>query len=387
MMRNVALKRALKSTVFRPLSLLNKLIPKDDNIILLYTGNLRLGSNLRVLYRFLLENGYEEKYKIVCSVESEEYIDPDIPQGVTFITKKQAIKAFLRAKHVFYSTGQIPIKPSREQVVIHMTHGTCPYKTLGKLTKINNGDEFFFSYICASSEYYVPIVAKEYDCPEESVFVSSEPAADALLRPLKEDYHFHNKFKKVLLWLPTFRQSDYLGYSNSANQDLLLVFKPEDYQQLNERLKQSDTLLIVKLHSVQTLTSYEKQHFSNLWIMPNDEMRDLGYDLYQLMLQSDALIGDYSSASLQYLLLDRPLAYVIPDIEDYAEQRGFVFDKPEDYMPGPKIKTKQQFYDFLDELDSGEDPYRGERERVRKIIHKYTDGKSCERLMELSGLR
>lgn len=41
------------------------------------------------------------------------------------------------------------------------------------------------------------------------------------------------------------------------------------------------------------------------------------YDLALLTAQSDGLIGDYSSASLQYLLLDRPMAFVVPDIEEY----------------------------------------------------------------------
>ena len=53
--------------------------------------------------------------------------------------------------------------------------------------------------------------------------------------------------------------------------------------------------------------------------------------MYTLMAHADGLIGDYSSASLQYLLLDRPEAYVVPDLEDYKNTRGFVYDDPEAY--------------------------------------------------------
>ena len=59
--------------------------------------------------------------------------------------------------------------------------------------------------------------------------------------------------------------------------------------------------------------------------------------LYELIGISDALISDYSSVAVDYLLLDRPLGYVLADYEIYREKRGFVFEDPLEYMPGEKI--------------------------------------------------
>lgn len=39
----------------------------------------------------------------------------------------------------------------------------------------------------------------------------------------------------------------------------------------------------------------------------------------------DVMISDYSSIVFDYLLLDRPVIYLIPDYEEYRSQRGFVF--------------------------------------------------------------
>ena len=36
-------------------------------------------------------------------------------------------------------------------------------------------------------------------------------------------------FDKMILWLPTFRKSDYLGYDDSTIEELLPLFKPKDY--------------------------------------------------------------------------------------------------------------------------------------------------------------
>lgn len=381
MLKNVKLKKLIKSTIMPIFSAINKVVPKDDRKVLLYGANFGIEHNLKPLKDFLIEEGYNKKYSIQCGVSDKKYFEDD---GLKYSTKIETILFFLRARHVFYTAGQIPIKPSKSQIVIHMNHGTSDFKTMGKLTKINNGDEFFFSYICVPGDYYVPIAAQEYGCSEENVYVNSEPMTDALLEPIKEDYHLHQQFSKVLVWLPTFRQSDFLGYSNSTNNEPLLIFKESEYSQLNKRLEELNILLIVKLHPAQTLSNYKEAEYSNLWILSNEDMKKKGYDLYQLVRQSDALVGDYSSISLQYLLMDKPLAFVIPDIDVYAKERGFVFSNPEEYMPGHKTKKVPEFYSFLNDIAEGKDDYKEERHRIKKIIHKYDDGKSCERLMKLS---
>jgi len=46
--------------------------------------------------------------------------------------------------------------------------------------------------------------------------------------------------------------------------------------------------------------------------------------LYELIGISDGLLSDYSSVAVDYLLLDRPLGYVLADYNIYKEKRGFV---------------------------------------------------------------
>ena len=129
-----------------------------------------------------------------------------------------------------------------------------------------------------------------------------------------------------------------------------------------------------------------QRHYSHLSVYSHDEFCKSEYDIYTLMAQSDGMIGDYSSMSLQYLLMDHPMAFVVPDIEDYGKTRGFVFEHPEDYMGGHIVKTKEEFQTFLDDFANGRDIYREKRHWVCNQVYKYHDANSTKRILELSGL-
>ena len=136
MIRNVFIKKALKNTVFRFLTLLNAILPKDKSKVLLYSANKGIIFCNITLRKYLLDNNYYRKYNIYCGIEKMEYID-DTPH-VTFVSGLKAIKIFLTSSFVFYTAGQIPIKPSKKQCVIHMNHGNADFKRMGNATNINN---------------------------------------------------------------------------------------------------------------------------------------------------------------------------------------------------------------------------------------------------------
>ena len=382
MIKCTKIKKVLKNSVFPILTGINKLIPKDDQLVLLYSPNKGIGYNLKPLRDYMIEHEYIDQYQIVCCVSSPEYFEDD---GLRYVTQGAGILLFLKAKHVFYTAGQIPIKPSKQQIVIHMNHGTTDYKTLGALTKIDNGDEFYFTYFLASSPLYVPILAKEYRCPERNVIVCNEPMTERIYIP-QNKYDFGG-YKKVLLWVPTFRQSDYLGYDDSSTEALVPLFSEDEYGEINEALSKYDMLLIVKLHPCQSVHGYKRTAFSNFILYSHEDFIEAGFELYDLMGQVDGLIGDYSSASLQFLLTGKPLAYVIPDYEEYAQKRGFVFDDPKHYMPGHIITTKEEFFSFLSDFANGNDPYPERRKEIRDEVHFYQDCNSCSRILSLSGMK
>jgi CDP-glycerol glycerophosphotransferase (TagB/SpsB family) len=60
-------------------------------------------------------------------------------------------------------------------------------------------------------------------------------------------------------------------------------------------------------------------------------------DLSSFLPLCTLLITDYSSVAFDFLLLDRPLIYYVPDIDNYRVVRGFYFS-PDEAMPGPLIR-------------------------------------------------
>lgn len=115
MFKNRKMKKALKNSVFKVVTVVNQYIPKNDKIVLLYSSNMGVRHNLRAVKKYLIENDYDKRYKIYCGIENMEYTEDD-GNHVKYITKLKAFLLFLKAKHVFYSAGQIPIKPSNKQI-------------------------------------------------------------------------------------------------------------------------------------------------------------------------------------------------------------------------------------------------------------------------------
>lgn len=381
MFKNVRLKKLLKSTVFSGLGIVNKLIPKNDGIILLYSPNREIGGNLKAVRDYLLKNKYYNKYHIVCAVPNMKYAD-NIP-NVRYITKIRAFLLFLKTGHVFYTTGQIPIKPAGRQIAVHLDHGTAAIKTIGALSKINNGYEFYFTYYLAPSPIYKPIIAKEFLCKEENVVVCGEACTDIMYGDYVK-YDLGN-YDKIILWAPTFRQSDFYGY-NDSSEELLPMFTEDDYDDLNNELKKYNFRLIVKLHAGQNLSNYRKLKYSHLMIYSDADFKETEMELYSLLPQIDYLLADYSSVFLEYLLLDRPIGFVVPDLEEYRQKRGFIFDKPLDYMPGNIIKCKEELYACFKEWHRGIDTFAEQRKIVRDKIHTYQDGNNAKRAVEIAGL-
>ena len=64
---------------------------------------------------------------------------------------------------------------------------------------------------------------------------------------------------------------------------------------------------------------------------------DADDDLSSFLPLCTLLITDYSSVAFDFLLLDRPLIYYVPDIDHYRATRGFYFTHDE-AMPGPLIR-------------------------------------------------
>ena len=126
---------------------------------------------------------------------------------------------------------------------------------------------------------------------------------------------------------------------------------------------------------------------SNIIFLTNPQLDELDIHFYSLLKDTDALITDYSSVFFDYLLIDKPLAFTVDDLESYGKNRGFVFDNPMDYMPGMKLYVVSDFYDFLSNCLNGVDEYSQQRLDVNEKVNYYKDGNNCKRIIDFVGIK
>jgi len=391
MIKNVFLKNLLINTVFRGISCLNACIKKDDKQILLYS-DLGLRDNLKYLYDYLVKEGYDRNYHIFVAANGCEK-EAELNKRVTFISKTQGVLRFLKAGHVYYCFGKLPIVPGRGQTVCQMWHGTS-FKGFAKnqidSTKKDKLHQFY-THVFASSEYFVPIVKEKFGVPESVVCVAGHPRTDVMVDNRDVNcYGLSNNSSssiqdKVVLLLPTFRKSEKMGMADGDSNRLVPIFDKDDFSELDKQLKELHIKLIIKLHPMQDVSG-ETIDYQNLQFLSNAEFARRGYDLYKLLSDADALVTDYSSVFYDYLLLDRPIGFTEDDVEQYKDTRGFAVD-PEKFRPGMRIRNKNDMAQFLQSIADGMDEYKGEREGICKLSNAYLDSGNCRRALELCNIR
>jgi len=381
MIKNIKLKKFLQNKLFPLFSFINKILPHKDNYILLYS-NMGFRDNILALYNYLIKSEYNKKYKIICSSNDYKQID-STPKNVIFTSNIKGIFYYLRCKHVYYCFGKLPIIPHKRQIVIQMWHGT-PFKAADKSMQISH-DKLYYTHIFSASKHFIPIVSSIFSFPKEKILICGHPRTDILLNSHNIHYDF-GYYHKLIVWTPTFRKSSVLGYEDSHSTSIIPIFKREDFNEIEKFLKEKRVKLVIKLHPVQDLSKYSFTNMEYLILLSHQEFTKRKMELYTLLKQSDALITDYSSVFYDYLLLNRPIAFTEDDLNEYSNNRGYVMPNPEDYKPGYKIKSKEDFFKFIDDITNDIDTFQLERTRVNKLANDYTDGNNCKRALTLSNI-
>ena len=222
------------------------------------------------------------------------------------------------------------------------------------------------------------------------------PRNDYLLRPdmrvdaVVTDWLDCSKYKKTILWMPTFRQSDNAGISEDyiSNETGLPLFNSRaDLSKLSAYLVRNNVLLLFKLHHLQSELSVFNEKFKNIVVVRDEQLRDKGVQLYQFVRYADVLISDYSSISVDFMLLDRPIIYTLDDYDEYSRSRGLFPPNAIDYMPGYHVYSVDQLENAIDEIITGEDVYRSDREAIISEYHTYLDANSSKRVLDVCGIK
>lgn len=189
------------------------------------------------------------------------------------------------------------------------------------------------------------------------------------------------KNSKLLFYLPTVRK----GLKDEGAIFDENIFNYPDYNpdSLDLLLEKNNAYIFVKLHFADNdyFTKGDFQLPKRMIFLDTNILNEHFFTLYHLVDAFDSLITDYSSIFIDYMLLDKPIVFSCPDIENYKKDRGFLVDDPKLLMPGPIVYTQKELEANLSNIFVGEDLYRSEREEKMSLFHSNRDALSSMRLL------
>ena len=346
--------------------------------------------NARALSDYLIENGFNEKYQIVWLVSNKKKFRQLRRKNLRFVTAENrfgwsspaAYYYAATARFFFYTnhTANLNRWHCRGQTVVNLWHG-CGYKANDNSAEGQTLTQF--DYALVPGPVFVETKARFWQCSREKILPIGYPRYDWLFdRNIQRTAILNALFgssaegEHVVIWMPTFRRSSEWDYAeNKLMQTLSLpgLDHPEQMHELDEICREKGIRLIVKRHPLETEWTEFNHPYHGIRLVDDCELDRLGIRLSQLLALSDAMISDYSSAAVDFLLLDRPIGFVLTDFEQYRKVRGFIFADPLAYMPGEKLYTWSDIVRFLDHVAEGIDPFREERQRLLPEMHNRTD--------------
>ena len=374
-----------KKLLFKFLTILNKLLPKYDHVML--HGNKNLDDNILAIAKFVVEN-YRMKIYFGVSGEYEQYARKLLPAEINIIPTRSVayfIK-YLTSRYVFFTTGSFLNSFSKRQVAINIWHGIL-YKRVKKL----RGFPGIPAHVTVATSPLTQVMFSEaFGVSLDDVIISGYPRNDVLLNAKNNKVTIKNRIleddlnmKKIILWMPTFRQNSIKG----LNQDGMFMNNPFnldyfDEAQFNDLLKKYDVLCFIKPHPAAQKINNCKD-LSNLKFIDDKWIAKKGISLYQLVACSDILISDISSIIADYLLLDNPILCVCSDMDSYKNTRGFYFENIEEWLPSKFINTQNELCSALEiVLKTGEDLYKEKRQKIKNLFYADQDTNSTKRLVD-----
>ena len=368
-----------------------------------YVHGMDYGDNARALFEYMLENHINEKYELIWLVKNPEeyrciedgyinvhFISWDGACSENIVLRDEYYRVLCLAKYIFMTDAYGFCRNARaDQKRIQLWHG-CGFKTRVNFTRC----EKRYELMPVIGHAYKRIHEDIYGLRDDQVVVTGYPKEDWLFHPVKES--FSELFdtpnaKRYIMWLPTFREAE--GQLSNLNEykigketGLPIVDTYDKLEKLNQLLVSGDSVIVIKLHPFQKRSVVNCQGFSNIILIENEDLDRLDIPINRLLGKADALISDYSSAAIDYLILDRPIGFLIEDIDQYAESRGFVFDPIRDYLPGAELYNFDDMLGFVEEITRCIDSTKERRQQLKKQLHSFSDDKSCKRLVDYLGI-
>lgn len=303
----------------------------------------------RALYEYILGLSEFDNWEIIWAFVSPD--DFEIPRGRKIkIDTWKFFMALLYSKVWISNSGMdrnIDIKKNGI-IKIETWHGT-PLKKIGEDQNSGilgnykeHGPMDNKTIRCAQSKFDREIFVRVFNAEKNCFLLSDLPRNDKLLRYTDlekngiRDALGIKSDKRIILYMPTYRE--YLV--NEKNQTYLAP--PMELRKWKEELGEKYVLLMRAHYAVAAALKLEEDDFVK-------DVSSYPYvnDLYAV---ADILISDYSSAYIDYSILDKPMLCFAYDEDEYIEKRGLYIDLHKE-LPCPVDKDEDTIIERIRNMD------------------------------------
>lgn len=289
--------------------------------------------------------------------------------------------AYLRSDVICFTHGlyQSP-SPARGRVIINLWHGDGPKRSANVEFEASPRA----SAVVAQTVLWGTTKAAELRMPASSVIVSGNPRVDDFYEPISDSSRLALSEifgSRYLVWMPTYRESNGAGGRGWRDaQKLSHAGTLTDLAlQISDPDQEGGIRIAVRPHPMD-VDSYAD--IRGLTIVTDQILDQLQISLYQFLGQSSGLITDYSSTWTDYLILDRPIILFCPDLDEYAQTRGFNIPDLKLVAPGELVTRAQELVPLIKDIHCGRDTTSARRHDVSKKIGAVTAQGASARLWE-----
>lgn len=333
---------------------------KENQVAFISLESNLLDSDMKLIYDELVN-----RKDIILKTVTIEYDKQGIKQNFMYMLNCMKQLFIINTSHVVIirDNNYVVSTFKREGVqVIQVWHACGAIKKFGNALArkypIKNYD-----YVIANSSYWKKPYSEAFAIKEENVVVTGMPRVDCLF---DQNYLIESKNKllakypqlkgkKIILYAPTFRGNIYKGFT----------MLPFDGVKLIEAFDEN-TYLLYKLHPLLKDISLP-QHPRILDVCKEDT--------HELFALSDVLISDYSSIVFDYALLDKPLYFYTPDLNEYLKDVGCYVEQSD--FPIAVSYSMEELIKML------QIPYQGNLETFKNKFFDWQDGNNTKRVVEL----
>ena len=353
--RILPLHTAVRVFAARAGAALARLQPIQERVYIVANRDGELRGNLAEIERTL--RALPAPPTILREVESEGERSGGVPILTLFIAVLRIVRRSYRVATscvVIVDDYFFPIYPVKKRsgvTIIQVWHACGAFKRFGRATMESEwgADEAFLKWVPIHSNYDLTLVssasiaqvyADAFGQPVEKITAAfGIPRTDALVLSPRRDATEREVRARLgltdnrttILYAPTFRGADLQGAAAPELLDIAAL-----YRALGDQYR-----LILRLHP-----------FVKSAMRIPDEAKDFVVDasrepdVNEVMLAADILVTDYSSIIFEYALLNRPMAFLAPDLAAYERERGFFFDYRSG-VPGPVVETTEQLIAWI----------------------------------------